>query len=84
MHEGQLFVEDMSTTEMSLLLMIATHLTKMDLPTLEKWNKKEGTQQVLFSTILFGLLVATHKQGNNWYVPRIYKGRMGGDSYYTM
>ena len=36
LHEGQLFVEDMSTTEMSLLLMIVTHLTKMDLPTLEK------------------------------------------------
>ena len=35
-HEGQLFVEDMSTTEMSLLLMIVTYLTKMDLPTLEK------------------------------------------------
>ena len=67
LHEGQLFVEDMSTTEMSLLLMIVTHLTKMDLPTLEKWNKKDGTQPALFLIILFGLLVATHKQGNNWY-----------------
>ena len=36
LHEDQLFVEDMSTPEMNLLLMIVTHLTKMDLPTLEK------------------------------------------------
>ena len=70
LHKGRLFVEDMSTTEMSLLLMIVTHLTKMDLPTLEKWNKKDGTQPALFSTILFGLLVATHKQGKNWYQSR--------------
>ena len=69
-HKGQLFAEDMSTTEMSLLLMIVTYLTKMDLPTLEKWNKKDGTQPALFSTILFGLLVATHKQGKNWYQSR--------------
>ena len=36
LREGQLFVEDMSTPEMNLLLMIVTYLTKMDLPTLEK------------------------------------------------